>query len=194
MTRRPAIGVLALQGSFALHADMLRSLGLEPIEVRKRSEFEGLDGLIVPGGESSTMLKFLDEESLSEPIRNMHAEGRALYGTCAGAILLARAVENPPQDALGLIDVTVRRNGYGRQVDSHIASAPCPALGEPELPVVMIRGPVITEVGPDVEVLAEHRGHPALVREGRVLASTFHPELTEDTRVHECFVRLAAND
>ncbi len=171
---------------------MLRRLGVEPVEVRKPSQFEGLDGLILPGGESSTMLKFLVGESLAEPIRAMRASGRALYGTCAGAILLANRVDNPPQDSLGLLDIAVRRNGYGRQVDSHLAEVACPEIGEPALPVVMIRGPVITGTGPGVRVLAAHRGHPALVREGRTLASTFHPELTEDTRVHEYFLGIAA--
>ncbi len=188
------IGVLALQGSFALHAEKLETIGIQTTEVRKPDQLGGLKGLILPGGESSTMLKFLDEESLAAPIRRFHQEGGALYGTCAGAILLAKTVENPPQDSLGLIDITVRRNGYGRQVDSHIASTPCPELGDPELPVVMIRGPVITGTGPEVSVLASHRGHAALVRQGRVLASTFHPELTGDTRVHEYFARVASED
>ncbi len=194
MSEVPAIGVLAVQGSFALHGDMLRRLGAEVVEVRKAPHFDGLDGLILPGGESSTMLKFLDEESLAEPIRRMGESGCALYGTCAGAILLARTVDNPPQDSLGLLDITVLRNGYGRQVDSHIAGVTCSAIGGPDLPVVMIRGPVITGTGPGVKVLATHRGHAALVRQGRVLASTFHPELTEDTRVHEYFLQLAAGN
>lgn len=188
----PRIGVLALQGSFALHAAALRRLGVEPVEVRKAHVLDGLDGLIIPGGESSTMLKFLVEEDLFEPLRRFHREGGALYGTCAGAILLARTVENPAQASLGLLDIEVQRNGYGRQLESHLGAAPCPELGEPELPLVMIRAPVISRVGPRVQVLAEWRGRPAFVREGRTLATTFHPELTADTRIHILFLEMAA--
>lgn len=187
----PRIGVLALQGSFALHRVMLERLGAFAGEVRKAGQLDGLDGLVIPGGESSTMLKFLLEEGLCDPLRKFAERGGALYGTCAGAILLARSVENPSQDSLGLLDLTIRRNGYGRQIDSHISTVPCPELGEPELPVVMIRAPVISGCGPGVRVLASHRGQAVLVREGRVLASTFHPELTEDLRVHSYFARMA---
>ena len=160
-------------------------------EVRKASQLEGLDGLVLPGGESSTMLKFLLEEGLYDPLREFGESGGALYGTCAGAILLARTVENPSQSSLGLLDLSIRRNGYGRQIDSHISGVACPELGDAELPVVMIRAPVIAECGPGVQVLASHRGQPVLVREGRVLASTFHPELTDDLRVHSYFVGMA---
>ena len=121
----------------------------------------------------------------------MAGEG-ALYGTCAGAILLARAVENPAQQSLGLLDIGIQRNGYGRQRDSHLGATPCPALGEPDLPLVMIRAPVISATGPAVQVLAEWRGQPAFVREGRVLATTFHPELTGDSRIHAYFANIAA--
>ena len=188
----PRIGVLALQGSFALHAAALRRLGIEAVEVRRAAALAGLDGLIIPGGESSTMLKFLLEEDLFDPLVAFHREGGALYGTCAGAILLARTVENPAQGSLGLLDIEVQRNGYGRQLESHLGACPCPELGEPDLPLVMIRGPVISRTGPRVEVLAEWRGRPAFVREGRILATTFHPELTDDTRVHTYFLELAA--
>lgn len=187
----PRIGVLALQGSFALHRASLERLGVAVSEVRKARQLEGLDGLVLPGGESSTMLKFLLEEGMYDPLREFGESGGALYGTCAGAILLARTVENPSQSSLGLLDLSIRRNGYGRQIDSHITTVPCPELGEPELPVVMIRAPVIADRGPGVQVLASHRGQPVLVREGRVLASTFHPELTDDLRVHSYFVRMA---
>ncbi len=188
----PRIGVLALQGSFALHAAVLRRLGIEAVEVRRAAALAGLDGLIIPGGESSTMLKFLLEEDLFDPLIAFHREGGALYGTCAGAILLARTVENPAQESLGLLDIEIQRNGYGRQLESHLGACSCSALGEPDLPLVMIRGPVISGTGPRVEVLAEWRGQPAFVREGRVLATTFHPELTNDTRVHAYFLELAA--
>ena len=188
----PHIGVLALQGSFALHAAVLRRLGIEAVEVRRAAALAGLDGLIIPGGESSTMLKFLLEEDLFDPLIAFHREGGALYGTCAGAILLARTVENPAQESLGLLDIEIQRNGYGRQLESHLGACSCSELGEPDLPLVMIRGPVISRTGPRVEVLAEWRGQPAFVREGRVLATTFHPELTNDTRVHAYFLELAA--
>ena len=188
----PRIGVLALQGSFALHAAVLRRLGIEAVEVRRAAALEGLDGLIIPGGESSTMLKFLLEEDLFDPLIAFHREGGALYGTCAGAILLARTVENPAQTSLGLLDIEIQRNGYGRQLESHLGACPCPELGEPDLPLVMIRGPLISDTGPDVQVLANWRGKPAFVREGRVLATTFHPELTDDTRIHAYFVGMAA--
>lgn len=187
----PRIGVLALQGSFALHTATLERLGVRAVEVRKASELDGLDGLIIPGGESSTMLKFLVEEGLFEPLRNYCQGGGALYGTCAGAILLARTVENPAQRSLALLDIEIQRNGYGRQLDSHLGAAPCPTLGEPDLPLVMIRAPVISRAGPEVQVLAEWRGAPAFVREGRVVATTFHPELTGDTRIHAYFLGIA---
>lgn len=186
----PRIGVLALQGSFSLHAVSLARLGVHVTEVRRANALEGLDGLIIPGGESSTMLKFLLEEDLFDPLLAFHRGGGALYGTCAGAILLASEVSGPAQRSLGLLDIGVRRNGYGRQVHSHSAAVACPALGEPDLPVVMIRAPVITRVGPGVEVLASHRGHPVFVRAGRLLATTFHPELTDDLRVHRWFLSL----
>ena len=188
----PRIGVLALQGSFALHAAALRRLGIEAVEIRRAAALTGLDGLIIPGGESSTMLKFLLEEDVFDPLLAFHRAGGALYGTCAGAILLARTVENPAQESLGVLDIEIQRNGYGRQLESHVGACSCSELGEPDLPLVMIRGPVISETGPRVEVLAEWRGQPAFVREGRVLATTFHPELTDDTRIHAYFVEIAA--
>ena len=190
--QQPRIGVLALQGSFALHRAMLRRMGVEAAEVRKASALDELDGLIIPGGESSTMLKFLVEEGLFEPLRAFHERGGALYGTCAGAILLARSVQNPEQESLALLDIEVQRNGYGRQRESHLGSVSCSELGEPDIPVVMIRAPVISGAGAGVGVLAEWRGQPAFVREGRVVATTFHPELAGDTRVHAYFLEVAA--
>ena len=152
------------------------------------SQLEGLSGLVLPGGESTTMLKFMQEEGLVEPIEQFWRAGGALYGTCAGGILLARRVSSPAQFSLGFLDVSIERNGYGRQIDSHISREPCESLGAPPLPMVFIRAPVIHNVGREVAVMAEHRGEPVLVREGRVLASTFHPELTDDLRVHRFFV------
>ena len=188
----PRIGVLALQGSFALHTAILQRLGIEAVEVRRTPALDELDGLIIPGGESSTMLKFLLEEDLFEPLRTFHQRGGALYGTCAGTILLARAVQNPAQQSLALLDIEIQRNGYGRQLESHLGATTCPELGEPDLPLVMIRAPIISAAGTDVHVLAKWRGQSAFVREGRVLATTFHPELTTDTRIHAYFLEVAA--
>jgi 5'-phosphate synthase pdxT subunit len=191
MTR---VGVLALQGDYELHERMLARIGCESRQVRKASELAGLEALVIPGGESTTMLKLIEEEAMMEPLRRFHAEGAALYGTCAGVILLAKEVTSPRQASLGLMDLTVERNAYGRQVDSHIAEEPCPELGSAPLPMVFIRAPVIRRTGPGVRVLARHRGEPVLAREGRILASTFHPELSEDERVHRYFLERVVSD
>ncbi len=185
------IGILAVQGDFAAHAEMLAGLGVETVEVRTPEDLAGCDGLILPGGESTAQLQFLQEEGLSEAIKKFAAENKAILGTCAGAILLATEVKNPKQGSLGLLDMTVLRNGYGRQVHSDVVSGHSSLKKEP-LEMVFIRGPVIERVGPNVEVLAEYAGKPALVQKGRVMASAFHPELTNDTTVHERFVKLAA--
>jgi len=171
---------------------MLDKLGVETVEVRTPADLEGCDALILPGGESTTQLQFLQEEGLAEKIQQFAGRGRAIFGTCAGAILLANEVRNPKQDSLKLLDMTVLRNGYGRQVASAVASGLSKLKKEP-LEMVFIRGPIIEEAGPDVEVLAEYAGKPALVQRGHILAATFHPELTDDTTVHEYFLRLAAN-
>ncbi len=184
------IGILAVQGDFAAHAAMLRSLGAVPVEVRSVRDLHGLDGMILPGGESTTQLQFLREEGLFQAIRDFAAQGRPVFGTCAGAILLATRVENPAQDSLGLLDMTVLRNGYGRQLASDVFFEPT-ALKKDPLEMVFIRGPIIENVGKGIEVLAEHQGKPALVRRGNVLASTFHPELTDDVTVHQYFLGLA---
>jgi 5'-phosphate synthase pdxT subunit len=187
------VGVLALQGDYAEHRRTLERIGCPSREVRKASQLGGLAALILPGGESTTMLKFIEEEGLMEPLRRLHADGAALYGTCAGTILLAKKVTSPSQASLGLLDVTVERNGYGRQVDSHVAYEPCPELGAAPLPMFFIRAPILRAAGPSVQVLARHRGAPVLVREGRILASTFHPELSEDERVHRYFIERVAS-
>ncbi len=191
-TRRDALGVLALQGDYVEHQRMLERLGCPSRSVRKASELDEIDALILPGGESTTMIKFILEEDLLEPLKRLFDRGAAFYGTCAGAILLAKDVTSPSQPSLGLLDIAVERNGYGRQVDSHESSEPCSELGKAPLPMVFIRAPVITRTGPSVRVLAEHRTKPVLVREERVLVSTFHPELSEDTRVHEYFLDRVA--
>jgi pyridoxal 5'-phosphate synthase pdxT subunit len=184
------IGILAVQGDFSAHAEMLAGLGVETVEVRTRGDLQGCDGLILPGGESTTQLQFLQEEGLSDAIKKFAAEGKAIFGTCAGAILLATEVKNPKQESLGLLDMTVLRNGYGRQVHSDVVSGSSTLKKEP-LEMVFIRGPVIERVGPSVQVLAEYAGKPALVQKGRLMACAFHPELTEDSTVHRHFLDMA---
>src|SRR2546423_7528503 len=185
------IGILAVQGDFEAHAAMLAGMGVETKKVRTEQDLEGCDGLILPGGESTTQLQFLQEEGLYEAIQKFAAEDKAVFGTCAGAILLATEVKNPQQESLKLLDMTVLRNAYGRQIASDVVSGPSTLRKEP-LEMVFIRGPVIERVGPGVEVLAEYAGKPALVRKGRVMAAAFHPELTDDTTVHDRFVKMAA--
>jgi 5'-phosphate synthase pdxT subunit len=186
------IGILAVQGDFAAHAAMLAGMGVEAVEVRTREDLAGCDGLILPGGESTTQLQFLQEEGLYDAIKKFAAEDKAILGTCAGAILLATEVKNPKQESLGLLDMTVLRNGYGRQVHSDVVSGPSTLKKEP-MEMVFIRGPIFERVGPDVEVLAEYAGKPALVQKARILAAAFHPELTSDPTVHQRFLELAAN-
>jgi pyridoxal 5'-phosphate synthase pdxT subunit len=186
------IGILAVQGDFEAHARMLAGLGIETAEVRTPADLADCDGLILPGGESTTQLQFLREEGLDQAIQSFAAAEKPVFGTCAGAILLASEVKNPKQDSLGLLDMTVLRNGYGRQVHSDVVSGPSSLSKEP-LEMVFIRGPVFERVGPSVNVLAEYAGKPALVEKGHVMASAFHPELTSDTRVHERFVKMVAD-
>ena len=186
---RPRVGVLALQGDFEAHARALRAAGADPAEVRLPAELSACAALVLPGGESTTLLRLLASSGLDAAIPEFHRRGGALLGTCAGAILLAKEVTCPAQRSLGLLDATVERNHYGRQVDSFEAEAP---LGEgAPLPLVFIRAPAFTRVGPAVEVLVSHGNLPVLVREGRLLASTFHPELTADRRVHGLLVEMA---
>lgn len=185
------IGVLAVQGDFEAHAAVLRQLGAETVEVRVPADLEGCDGLVLPGGESTTQLQFLEEEGLASAIRQFAERGGAIFGTCAGAILLATEVRQPKQASLQLLDMTVVRNAYGRQIASDVVSGPTALKKEP-LEMVFIRGPVIERAGPGVRILAEYAGKPALVQRENIMAATFHPELTEDTTVHEYFLRLAA--
>src|SRR6185503_10782014 len=185
-------GVLALQGDYDAHAAVLRAQGAEVSEVRRPEALRGLHGLVVPGGESTALLRLMDGAPWAEEIGALHARGGALFGTCAGAILLARAVR-PAQKSLGLLDVEIERNGYGRQVDSFEADVQAaPPYGP--LRGTFIRAPRIRAVGPAVEVLGTLRGEPVLVREGRVLAATFHPELEGANGVHRDFLRLAAGE
>jgi 5'-phosphate synthase pdxT subunit len=186
------IGILAVQGDFEAHAAMLHGLGATTVEVRTVTDLGGCDGIVLPGGESTTQLQFLQEEGLFAAIQKFAADGRAVFGTCAGAILLAARVKNPEQESLGLIDMTVLRNGYGRQLASDVFFGPTQLKKEP-LEMVFIRGPIIESVGPGVRILAEHAGKPALVQKDNLLAATFHPELSDDPTVHEYFLQMAAS-
>ena len=185
------IGILAVQGDYEAHARMLDRLGVPYQFVRTPQEASEVDAMILPGGESTTMLKFLQEEGLEAPLRNLAARGGAFFGTCAGAILLAREVRGPSQASLGLVDLVLTRNAYGRQLSSEVREAPSKLKAEP-LEMVFIRAPIIEEVGLGVEVLASEGGRPVLVRQGKLLIATFHPELTDDSTVHEYFLKLAA--
>jgi 5'-phosphate synthase pdxT subunit len=185
---RPRIGVLALQGDFAAHARALEEAGAVATEVRKPAELAGLDGLILPGGESTTFLKFLERDGFLESLQRF-VEQKPAFGTCAGCILLAKHVSHPAQESLAVMDISVERNAYGRQIDSAIRTGETKLPGGP-LEMVYIRAPRIVSVGTGVEVLAERDGFPVLVRQGRLLAATFHPELSNDDRVHRFFVNI----
>ncbi len=190
------IGVLAVQGDFEAHGRMLARLEAEPVYVRTPAQLRDLAGLILPGGESSTMLKFLEDEGLFEAIGSFAGQ-RPLFGTCAGAILMAGEVTGPAQRSLGLVDIAIQRNAYGRQLDSHIHPIDPPAefagrAGAGPVEAVFIRAPIIRRVGTRATTLLEDRGDPILVEQGRHLAATFHPELTADTRVHSLFLRKAS--
>ena len=189
--RRTRIGVLALQGDVREHADALREVGAEPVEVRLPRDLVGLDGLILPGGESTAMRRLINRYGLREPIVALARGGAPVFGTCAGMILLANRIGGGEEPVLGLLDVTVQRNAYGRQLDSFEAEISIPALGEAPMHGVFIRAPVVSEVGPEVEVLARDAdGRPIAVRQGRVLATAFHPELTPDRRLHRLLLEL----
>jgi len=186
------IGILAIQGDYEAHANVLERLGVAYTFVRRPEDLADLDGIILPGGESTTHLKVLSEEGLFDALKKFAANGGAFFGTCAGAILLAREVHGPAQPSLGLMDFSVLRNGYGRQLASDVHTAATKLRPEP-VEMVFIRAPIIESAGKSVEILAEDAGHPVLVRQGRLLASTFHPELTRDPAVHEYFLKIARN-
>jgi pyridoxal 5'-phosphate synthase pdxT subunit len=186
------VGVLALQGDFEAHGKALERAGAQPVEVRTAAQLADLDGLVIPGGESTTMLKLLRAENMLEPLAEF-GRRKPVFGTCAGAILVANEVSNPAQESLGLMDIAVERNAYGRQLDSrvtHLApSADFSSRTHPgDLEAVFIRAPIIRRTGPDARVLAEYHGDPVLVEQGRHLVATFHPELTADPRVHRLFL------
>jgi len=183
-----SIGVLAIQGNFAAHAAALQAVGAQAVEVRKPEELVGLDGLIIPGGESTTILKFLERGDFFEQLKTF-VQTTPTFGTCAGCILLAKHVQKPAQRSLNALDITVERNAYGRQNDSVILNEQTELPGGP-LEMVFIRAPRIAQAAANVEVLAKRDGDPALVREGHLMAATFHPEMSGDTRVHQMFVDL----
>ncbi|HME58712.1 MAG TPA: pyridoxal 5'-phosphate synthase glutaminase subunit PdxT [Terracidiphilus sp.] len=187
---KPAIGVLAIQGNYASHAQALTEAGAAPVEVRKPEQLASLDGLVLPGGESTTMLKFLEKHRFFEALQEFCGT-KPVFGTCAGVILMAREVLNPSQRSMGVLDAVVERNAYGRQIDSVIVTAETELAGGP-LEMVFIRSPRISQIGSGVEVLARREGFPVLVRQGRILAATFHPELSHDRRVHRLFVESVA--
>jgi pyridoxal 5'-phosphate synthase pdxT subunit len=184
------VGVLALQGDFTAHAAVLQRLGASVRDVRSWTDLPGLSALVLPGGESTALLRLLGDGPWFDALRSFHDRGGAFLGTCAGAILLARDVD-PAQPSLGLLDVSISRNAYGRQVDSFEAKLDAPAFDDPLLGV-FIRAPRITAIGPQVDVLARRNGEPVLVRQRRVLAATFHPEIAGDDRVHRMLIDLSA--
>ena len=185
------IGVLAIQGDYEAHKSRLEQLGAKVMLIRKPEQLDAIDAIVIPGGESSTFLNFLIEHGFLDKLREF-VRTKPAFGTCAGAILLAREVENPPQESLRAMDIRVRRNAYGRQVDSSIREVRT-KLGEQPLEMVFIRAPKIVATGKDVEVLATESGDPVLVRQGKLMAATFHPELSADSRVHQEFLKLVRN-
>lgn len=185
------IGVLAIQGDYEAHKRRLEELGAAVVLVRKPAQLIGLDGLVIPGGESSTMLKFLERDGFFEALRDF-VKVKPAFGTCAGAILLAKEVQGPKQNSLGAMDIGVTRNAYGRQLDSAILDTGS-SLGSDPLEMVFIRAPRIDRLGKNVEVLAKRGDDPVLVREGKLLAATFHPELSDDKRVHQEFLKMVSN-
>ena len=178
-----------MQGDFDAHRRRLEELGAEVVLVKKPEQLDAIDGLVIPGGESGTFLKLLGEAGFEKLRQFVHA--KPTFGTCAGAILLASEVENPKQEGLGALDIRIRRNAYGRQIDSSIRTG---SMNGAAIEMVFIRAPKIERVGPGVEVIATQGDDPVAVRQGRVMAATFHPELSDDTRVHRAFLELVAGD
>jgi 5'-phosphate synthase pdxT subunit len=187
------VGILAVQGDFEAHAATLERLGVDHVFVRTPRDLDGVDAVILPGGESTTQWKFLVEEGLDKSLQSHAARGGAIFGTCAGAILMARDVSNPSQPSLAIADIAVIRNGYGRQLASEVRHGTT-SISSAAIEMVFIRAPIIERIGPDVEVLAKSEGQPVLVRQGPLLIATFHPELTSDSTVHEYFLRIAGED
>lgn len=190
ISKTPLIGVLALQGDYEAHARAFEKAGARTVLVRNPEQLADLDGLVIPGGESTTMLKFLEKNHFFEALEQ-YVSSMPCFATCAGCILLAREVLHPKQRSLGVLDATVERNAYGRQIDSTILTLPTKLDGGP-LEMVFIRSPRITRVGPAVEVLAERDGFPTLVRQKNLLVATFHPEMTADSRIQKLFLEMVA--
>ena len=184
------VGVLALQGAFREHVAAVSRLGVAAREVRQLKDMDGIDAMIIPGGESTTMGKLLNEWHMLEPLRERIMQGMPVYGSCAGLILLCRTIENSDQPRLGVLDATVRRNAFGRQVDSFETELSMPEVGPDPVPAVFIRAPVLISVGPEVRVLAEVKGQAVAVRQNNILATSFHPELTEDPAFHRYFADM----
>jgi len=185
------VGVLALQGNFARHAEAFDELDQPVVEVRHVRQLEDLDGLIIPGGETTTLLNLMEDEPWFEALRGFHARGGALFGTCAGAILLSREVHGPVQPSLGLLDAKIRRNAFGRQIDSFETRIDLDGSDRP-VTAVFIRAPRFEQIGPEVDVLSRLDDEPVLVRQGRILAATFHPELTTDRQLQRMFVEMVS--
>ena len=186
----PPVGVLALQGDFREHRVVLESLGAPSVEVRRPEQLTGLSGLVIPGGESTTIGKLMRHYGLIEPIRELGRDGLPIYGTCAGLIVLASGIAEGDEPHLALMDIVARRNAFGRQVQSFEADLDVSLLGPPPLRAVFIRAPWIESSGPGVEILASWQGHAVAARQGRLLATAFHPELTGDTRMHDAFLTM----
>ena len=184
------VGVLALQGAFREHIRMLQALGAEAVEIRLPSQLDEVDGLVIPGGESTTMRKLMADYGLIDPLREFAASGKPVFGTCAGLIVMAERLGGRRQELLNLIDIDVERNAYGRQVDSREADISGEALGPEPFHAVFIRAPRILSTGPGVEPLARYRDQVVLARQRNILVATFHPELTGDSRIHELFLRM----
>jgi 5'-phosphate synthase pdxT subunit len=188
------IGVLALQGAVAEHIRMLSALGTEGIPIRLPSELDGLDALVIPGGESTTISKLLSEYDLMGPIRKLAKQGFPIFGTCAGLVLLAKKVSNLEMDSIGVMDIEVKRNAFGRQVDSFEADLKIPALDNGAFRGIFIRAPIIEKAERDVNILCQLNGSPVAVRQGKLLACAFHPELTDDLRFHKYFLDLVEGE
>ena len=188
------IGVLALQGAVTEHIQMLSALNAEAIPVRLPAELDGLDALIIPGGESTTISKLLVDYGLMEPIRKLAKKGFPIFGTCAGLVLLAKKVPDFKYEPIGMMDIEVRRNAFGRQVDSFEADLKIPTLHDGTFHAVFIRAPIVEKVAGDVQVLCQLKGKPVAVRQGNLLGCAFHPELTNDLRIHKYFLDIVAGD
>ncbi len=185
------LGILGLQGDFYAHKKMGEKLGIETIIVRSPEDFEKIDGLIIPGGESTTITKLLFRYNLTNSLKKFHKEGKPIFGTCAGMVLLAKKIDNHPgQFSFGFIDISVKRNAYGRQIDSFEEDVSIPIIGKKPFHGVFIRAPKISRVGKSVESLAKHNSDHILAREGNILVGSFHPELTEDVRIYEYFMEM----